>query len=144
MPNRMIDILLVEDNPAEIRLAQETLKDYKLQNSVHVVRDGEAGLRFLRQQGEFAGAPKPDLILLDIALPKLDGTEVLLQIREDERLKNLPVAVLIAATSDEKLLGKLNPSTECCIVKPMTLEGFLDAVRCFPGIGLSLVKIAAV
>ena len=139
----IIEILLVEDSPADVRLAQETLKDYKLQNTLHVVHDGEAALAFLRKQGEYANAPTPDMVLLDIALPKIDGTEVLTQIRQDPALKDLPVVVLTASALDERLLQSLNVSPDCCVLKPLTLERYLDAIRCFPNIGISIVRIAS-
>ena len=143
MPAKPIDILLVEDNPADVRLAQETLKDYKLQNALHVVRDGESALKFLRRQGAFAEAAVPDMVLLDLALPKIDGLEVLEQIRKDEKLRQLPVVILTASPLDERMLENVNVTPDCCILKPLTLERYLDAVRCFPQMGLSIVKLAS-
>jgi CheY-like chemotaxis protein len=143
MPNtKPIDILLVEDNPADVRLAQEALKDYKLQNALHVVQDGESALAFLRRQGQFAGAPSPDLVLLDLALPKIDGVDVLLEMRRDEELKHLPVVVMAASATDEDMLRDLGVMPDCMVPKPLTLERYLDAVRCFPQFALSIVKIA--
>lgn len=142
MSDKLIEILLVEDNPADVRLAQETLKDYKLQNSLHVVTDGEAALAFLRREGQFANAPVPDMVLLDLALPKLDGIEVLSRIRQDPKLKDLPVVILTASQIDRRLLDVYGVSDECFILKPLTLERYLDAILCFPQIGLSIVKIA--
>ena len=144
MPGKLIDILLVEDNPADIRLAQESLKDYKLQNSLHVVGDGEAALAYLRRQGQFADVPVPDMVLLDLRLPKIDGIEVLEEIRNDESLRDLPVVILTASQMDQRLLETLNVTADCYILKPLTLERYLDAIRCFPQLGLSIVKIAAV
>ncbi|HYI94173.1 MAG TPA: response regulator [Bryobacteraceae bacterium] len=141
MPNKLIDILLVEDSPADIRLAQETLKYYKMQNVLHIVRDGEAVLQFLRQQGKFADAPVPDLILLDIALPKVDGIEVLAELKKDDVLRDIPVAILTASVMDERMLKHFDISADCCIQKPLTLESYLNAVRCFPQMGLSIVKL---
>jgi len=143
MSNNLITILLVEDSPADIRLAQETLKDYKLQNCLHVVMDGEAALAFLRREGQFAEAPVPDMVLLDLALPKLDGIEVLSRMRQDPELKNIPVVLLTASTVDRRLLETYGVDADCYILKPLTLERYLDAVRCFPQIGLCIVKIAS-
>jgi CheY-like chemotaxis protein len=143
MPAKLIDILLVEDNPADVRLAQETLKDYKLQNTLHVVHDGESALAFLRRQGKFADAVVPDMVLLDLALPKIDGMEVLEQIRRDERLRDLPVVILTASPMDQRMLESYNVTADCCILKPLTLERYLEAVRCFPEMGLSIVKVAS-
>jgi CheY-like chemotaxis protein len=142
MPGKLIDILLVEDNPADIRLAQETLKDYKLQNSLHVVHDGEAALAYLRREGKFADAVLPDLVLLDLALPKIDGIEVLEQIRKDENLRDLQVVILTASQMDQRMMESFNVTADCYILKPLTLERYLDAIRCFPHLGLSIVKLA--
>lgn len=137
-----IDILLVEDNPADVRLAQETLKDYKLQNQLHVVKDGESALAFLRRQGSYSDAPTPDLVLLDIALPKMDGAEVLAEIRADPKLRDLPIVVMASSTMDENMLKYLRIEPGCLILKPLTFDRYLDAVRCFPHLGLGIVRIA--
>jgi CheY-like chemotaxis protein len=143
MPSsKIIEILLIEDNPADVRLAQETLKDYKLQNVLHVVQDGESALAFLRREGPYANAPTPDLVLLDLALPKIDGVEVLVQIQKDERLRELPVVVMSASPMDETMLRELNIKADCFIMKPLTVEQYLEAIRCFPQLALSIVKIA--
>jgi chemotaxis family two-component system response regulator Rcp1 len=142
MSAQLIEILLVENSPADIRLAQETLKDYKLQNSLHILRDGDAALQFLRREGEFQNAPVPDLVMLDLSLPKVDGIEVLGHIRRDEQLKDLPVVILTASTIDERLLEEYNVAVDCAVLKPLTLERYLDAIRCFPHLGISIVKIA--
>jgi CheY-like chemotaxis protein len=138
-----IDILLIEDNPADIRLAQETLKDYKLQNTLHVVKDGEAALAFLRHEGAYADAPTPGLVLLDLALPKIDGTEVLAEMRRDERLRDLPVVIMAASPMDEEMLRDYGITPDCFILKPLTVERYLAAIRCFPQLALSIVKIAS-
>lgn len=140
--SKHVEILLIEDNPADVRLAQETLKDYKLQNVLHVVQDGESALAFLRREGRYADAPVPDLVLLDLALPKIDGIEVLAQIRTDERLSNLPVVVMAASPVDQEMLTDLNVTPDCFILKPLTVERYLEAIRCFPQLALSIVKIA--
>ena len=137
-----IDILLVEDNPADVRLAQESLKDYKLQNTLHVVQDGESALAFLRREGRFADAPTPGLVLLDLALPKMDGVEVLTHIRKDERLRDLSVVVMAASPFDEMMLKELNIAPDCFILKPLTVERYLEAIRCFPQLALSIVATA--
>jgi len=142
MSAQFIKILLVKNSPADIRLAQETLKDYKLQNSLHILRDGDAALQFLRREGEFQNAPVPDLVMLDLSLPKVDGIEVLGHIRRDEQLKDLPVVIVTASTIDERLLEEYNVAVDCAVLKPLTLERYLDAIRCFPHLGISIVKIA--
>lgn len=143
MADKPIDILLVEDNPADIRLAQETLRDYKLQNALHVVEDGDAALEFLRREGAYAHAPVPDIVLLDIALPKVDGFEVLRQMQNEPTLREIPVAILTVSAMDEQILKSFDLPADCYILKPLTLERFLDAVRCFPQMGLSIVKIGS-
>jgi CheY-like chemotaxis protein len=137
-----IDILLVEDNPADVRLAQESLKDYKLQNTLHVVQDGESALAFLRREGPFANAPTPGLVLLDLALPKMDGVEVLTHMRKDERLRDLSVVVMAASPFDEMMLKELNIAPDCFILKPLTVDRYLEAIRCFPQLALSIVATA--
>jgi CheY-like chemotaxis protein len=143
MAAKLIDILLVENNPADIRLAQETLKDYKLQNSLHILRDGDAALDYLCRRGEFRNAPVPDLVMLDFSLPKVDGIDVLKHIRQDESLKDLPVVLLTASPIDERVLTEYNVAVDCAVLKPLSLERYLEAIRCFPQLGLSIVKIAA-
>ena len=142
MSAKLVEILLVENNPADIRLAQETLKDYRLQNSLHILRDGDAALQFLRREGEFQNAPIPDLVMLDLSLPKVDGIEVLRHIRRDEKLKDLPVVILTASAIDERLLEEYNVAVDCAVLKPLTVERYLEAIRCFPNLGISIVKIA--
>jgi two-component system, chemotaxis family, response regulator Rcp1 len=139
---KSIEILLVEDNPADVRLAQETLKDYKLQNQLHVVQDGESALAFLRRQGRYSEAPTPDLVLLDLALPKMDGSEVLAEIRRDPNLRDLPVVVMASSAMDQHMLADLGVIPDCFILKPLTVDRYLDAIRCFPQLGLRIVKIA--
>ena len=142
MSAKLIEILLVEDNPADVRMAQETLKDYKLQNSLHVLRDGASALAYLRREGEFAQVRLPDLVMLDLTLPKIDGLEVLSQMRADDRLKHLPVVILAASRVDSRMLEEFNIDLDCAIIKPLTLERYLEAIRCFPNLGLSIVNIA--
>ncbi len=142
MSAKLIEILLVEDNPADIRMAQETLKDYKLQNSLHVLRDGASALAYLRREGEFAQVRLPDLVMLDLTLPKIDGLEVLSQMRADDRLKHFPVVILAASRVDSRMLEQFNIDLDCAIIKPLTLERYLEAIRCFPNLGLSIVNIA--
>jgi CheY-like chemotaxis protein len=136
------NILLVEDNPADVRLAQEALKEHKLQNTLHVVTDGEQALAYLRQEGPFQSATEPDMILLDINLPKVDGIEVMAAMQQDARLKCIPVIIMTTSHLDEVMLKRYNVPVKCHIQKPLTLERYLEAVQCFPQFGLSIVKIA--
>ena len=142
MPAPTIDILLVEDNPGDVRLAQETLKDYKMQNSLHVVGDGEEALKYLRREAPYTGARHPDMVLLDINLPKIDGLEVLNEMQRDPALRQVPVVILTASRMDQELLKRYRIPTDCFILKPLTLERYLDAIRCFPQFGLCIVRVA--
>ena len=108
MPSRLIEILLVEDNPGDVRLAQETLKDYRMQNTLHVVEDGEQALQFLRKEGSYTGAATPDLVLLDLSLPKLDGGELIAEMRKTPSMQHIPVVVLAASQYDRALLREYN------------------------------------
>ena len=137
-----IDILLVEDNPGDVRLAQETLKDYKMQNVLHVVEDGEEALKYLRREPPYSSARLPDMVLLDINLPKIDGLEVLEELQRDAVLRNLPVVILTSTRMDQQLLKRYRIPADCFILKPLTLESYLDAIRCFPQFGLSIVRVA--
>jgi len=136
------NILLVEDNPGDVRLAQETLKEHRLQNALHVVTDGEAALAYLPRQPPYEDAVDPDIMLLDTNLPKVDGFEVLAAMQEDAGLKNLPVVIMTSSHLDVEMLKRYNLPTDCYILKPLTLERYLEAIRCFPHLGLSIVKIA--
>jgi two-component system, chemotaxis family, response regulator Rcp1 len=143
MPSRLIEILLVEDSPGDVRLAKETLKEYKMQNTLHVVEDGEQALQFLRKEGRYAGAVTPDLVLLDLKLPKIDGVEVLGEMQKMPLFNHIPVVVLAASQHDRALLDDYQVPADCFVVKPLSLERFLEAVRCFPNLGLSIIKLAS-
>ena len=137
----LVEILLVEDNPGDVRLAQETLKDYKLQNTIHVVTDGEAALKYLLRRPPYQNVRIPDLVLLDISLPRLDGMEVLEEMKKCEELKDVPVVILTSGRVDEDMLEEYRVHPDCLILKPLTLERYLEAVRCFPQFGLSIVHV---
>ena len=141
MPLPAIEILLVEDNPGDTRYLQETLKDCRMQNTLHVVTDGDEALAFLRKQGRHESARTPDLILLDIALPKVDGPEVVRQMQLDPLLKDIPVLMLMASKTDGMFLA--GAESAYCASKPLTPERLLEAIRQFPNFGLSIVRIAA-
>jgi CheY-like chemotaxis protein len=137
----VIEILLVEDNPGDIRLAQEMLRDQRLQNSLHVVQDGDEALDFMRKRGRFGGVPTPDMVLLDMNLPKVDGVEVMLEMRRDVALRDIPVVVLVASTLDCEVLRDQNVPFGCYAVKPLTFDAVLAAVRNFPDLGVSIVRV---
>jgi CheY-like chemotaxis protein len=135
-----VEILLVEDNPADIRLAQEALREWKLNNTLRVVMDGDEALAYLRSEGPYAGANRPDVILLDINLPKVDGTQVLAEMQRDPELRTIPVAVLTASKTDTEIVKRFGLPTKCYIVKPLEIEAFLGAVRCFDEFSITIVR----
>lgn len=136
-----IEILLVEDNPGDVRLTRETLKETKLHNNLSVVDDGEKALAFLRRQGGYASAPRPDLILLDLNLPKLDGREVLAAIKEDPSLRTIPVVILTTSKAEEDIIKSYELHANCYIAKPVELEGFVKVVRSIEDFWLSVVRL---
>ena len=126
---KTIDILLVEDSETDAELTLEALKQGKLQNAVHHVKDGEEALRYLRREAEFKDVPRPDLVLLDLNMPRLDGREVLRQIRADESLKVIPVVVLTTSSHDKDILETYGLAANSYIVKPVDLTSFFDVVK---------------
>lgn len=138
---RPVEILLVEDNPGDVRLMQEGFKESKVRNTLHVVRDGVEALAFLRGGGEYADAPRPDLVLLDLNLPKKDGREVLAEIKEDPDLKRIPVVVLTISKAEEDILRSYNLHANCYITKPVDLEQFLGVVKAIDEFWFTIVKL---
>ena len=136
-----IEILLVEDNPGDVRLIKEALKEGKVRNTLHVVYDGVEAITFLRKQGEYSGIPRPDLILLDLNLPKKDGREVLAEIKADEDLKRIPVVVLTTSQSEIDILKSYNLHANCYVTKPVDLEQFLEVVKSIEDFWLTVVKL---
>lgn len=136
-----IEILLVEDNPADVRLTQEALKEEKLYNHLHVVNDGVEAIAFLRKQGKYANAVRPDLILLDLNLPKKDGREVLKEIKNDDEFKTIPVVVLTVSKAEEDILKSYNLHANCYISKPIDLNQFSKVVKSIQDFWLTIVKL---
>lgn len=136
-----IEILLVEDNPADVRLTMEALKEEKLRNNLHVVKDGVEAMAFLRREAEFAKAVRPDLILLDLNLPKKDGRQVLKEVKEDENLKAIPVVVLTVSQAEEDVLKSYNLHANCYISKPIDLNQFSKVVKSIQDFWLTIVKL---
>lgn len=126
---RPIEMLLVEDNEADIRLTQIALQQAKLENRLHVVRDGEQALAFLKREGEYADAVRPDLLLLDLNLPKVSGAEVLKEIRENPQLKTLPVVILTTSDADKDIYESYELHANCYITKPVDLRKFMGVVE---------------
>ena len=140
---QVIEILLVEDNPGDVRLTREALKEGKILNHVSVAGDGEEALSFLRRQGKYAGALRPDVILLDLNLPKKTGHEVLAEIKHEPDLKRIPVVILTTSMADQDILKAYDHHANCYINKPVDLEQFLRVVRSIEDFWCSIVKMPA-
>ena len=140
---RPIVILLVEDNPGDARLTREGLSNSKVRNQLHVARDGDEALAFLRQEGAFADAPTPDLVLLDLNLPRRDGREVLQEIKQDEALKHIPVVILTSSQAEEDILRTYRLHANCFITKPVDLEQLTKVVQGIEQFWFTLVKLPA-
>lgn len=136
-----IEILLVEDNAGDARLAQEALKDSKILNNVSVAEDGVEAMAFLRQQGAYATSPRPDLVLLDLNLPKKDGREVLAEIKSDDRLKRIPVVILTTSKAEEDIIKSYDLHANCYISKPIDLEQFMRVVKSIEDFWLTVVRL---
>jgi len=136
-----IKILLVEDNPGDARLAQEALKEAKMANDIHWVDDGVKAMEFLRRQGEYQDAPRPDVVLLDLNLPRMDGREVLAEIKTDPDLKRIPVVVLTVSEAEEDILRSYNLHANCYITKPLELDRFMEVVQQIEDFWLTIVKL---
>ena len=139
--NGCIQVLLVEDNPGDVRLTKEALKEGKLLNQLTVVSDGVEALSFLRKEGIYADALQPELILLDLNLPKKDGREVLAEIKADPNLRRIPVVVLTTSSSEEDILKIYDLHANCYITKPVDLEQFMGVVKSIEDFWVSVVKL---
>ncbi|HWT83277.1 MAG TPA: response regulator [Candidatus Methylomirabilis sp.] len=136
-----VEILLVEDNPGDTLLTREAFKECKLQNAMHHVDDGVEAMAFLRREGPYADRPRPDLILLDLNLPRMDGREVLAEIKRDEQLKHIPVIILTTSDDERDVLKAYNLHANCFITKPISLERFLGVVRSIEEFWLTIVRL---
>lgn len=141
LPLQPVDILLVEDNPADIRLTQEVLTDSKVRNNLMIAKDGAEALLCLRQQGKFKNSPRPDLILLDLNLPVKDGREVLAQIKNAPEFKTIPVVILTTSKAEEDIVRTYNLHANCYITKPVDLEQFVTVVNYIEDFWLAIVKL---
>jgi len=137
-----IQVLLVEDNPADVRLTLEALKDAKVHNAISVAIDGVDAMAFLRRQGRHAQAPKPDLVLLDLNLPKKDGREVLQEMKSDAALKHIPVVVLTTSKAEEDILKSYRLNANAFVTKPVDLDQFLKVVQSIEQFWLEIVKLS--
>jgi CheY-like chemotaxis protein len=141
--SRKIEILLVEDSPGDVRLTREALREGKVLNELQVVRDGVEALDYLFQRNGYVGASRPDLILLDLNLPKKDGREVLAEIKADSTLKRIPVVVLTTSQSEEDVLRTYDLHANCYISKPVDFDRFIEVIQSIDAFWLSVVKLPA-
>ncbi|MBW2173266.1 MAG: response regulator [Deltaproteobacteria bacterium] len=138
---RLVEILLVEDNPGDARLATEALKDAKVKNNLHWVKDGVEAMAFLRREDKYADAPHPDVILLDLNLPRKDGREVLAEIKQDEDLRRIPVVILTVSNAEEDIIKTYNLHANCYIRKPVDLDQFIEVVKSIDYFWLTIVTL---
>jgi two-component system, chemotaxis family, response regulator Rcp1 len=136
-----IEILLVEDNPGDVRLTKEALKDAKILNNLSVAADGMDALMFLRRCEPYGEAPRPDLILLDLNLPKMSGQEVLAAIKADQSLKRIPVVILTSSSAEQDIMKSYNLHANCYITKPVDLDQFVEVVKSIENFWLRIVKL---
>ncbi len=139
--DNIVNILLVEDNPGDIRLTQEALKESPIRSNLHVVKDGVEAIEFLKRKGKHAGNPIPDLILLDLNLPKKDGREVLAEVKADETLKIIPVVILTTSDADQDILRSYKLHANCFITKPVDLDQFIYIIQQIQVFWFSVVKL---
>ncbi len=138
---KIIDILLVEDSPTDVLIAREALSEAKLLNTIHVAEDGVVAMDFLYKRGKFASVPRPDLILLDLNLPRKNGREVLAEIKADETLKRIPVIVLTTSRDEEDILKSYDLHANCYVVKPVEFDSFVEAVHSIHRFWFSIVSL---
>jgi CheY-like chemotaxis protein len=141
MKGDAIEILLVEDNPGDVRLVKEVMKDAKVANSLHLAEDGEEAMAMLRREGKYIGSVCPDLILLDLNLPGKDGREVLREIKTDENLRRIPVVVLTTSSAEEDILRSYSDYANSYITKPINLNQFISVVKSIENFWLTIVKL---
>ena len=139
--SRPIEVLLVEDNPGDVRLTREALKDGKVSNNLSVMQDGVEALRFLRREGPYADAPRPDVVLLDLNLPKKDGRQVLQEMKQDRSLRTIPVVVLTSSDAERDIVGAYELQASCFITKPVDLDQFITVVKSIEDFWFSIVKL---
>jgi chemotaxis family two-component system response regulator Rcp1 len=138
-----IEILMVEDNPVDVLVTREALKQGRIMNNLSVAEDGEEALDFLFRTGQFSAAPRPDLILLDLNLPKKDGREILTELKNNPDLRSIPVVILTTSQAEEDVLRSYDCGANCFIVKPVDLEQFSSTIRSIEDFWFSIVKLPA-
>lgn len=138
---KAVEILLVEDNPADVRLIRETFKDFKIRNNLSVAKDGVEAMAFIKKEGAFFSAPRPDVILMDLNLPKKSGFDVLAEIRQIPELKKIPVVILSTSDSERDILRSYDLHANCFVTKPVGLDEFIKIVMSIENFWLSIVKL---
>lgn len=138
---KTIEILLVEDSPGDIRLTKEALKDAKILNNLNVCTDGVEAMAFLRREGQYSDSPRPDLVLLDLNMPKKDGREVLAEIKADQQLRRIPVVMLTTSTAEHDILDSYDLHANCYIAKPVDLDQFVSVVKTIEDFWLTIVNL---
>lgn len=141
LPGRQIEVLLVEDDPGDVLMTREAFEDYKVRNHLHVVNDGTGAMAFLRREGEYADAPRPDLVLLDLNLPRMDGREVLQEIKSDPELSSIPVVVLTTSEAEEDVLRSYSLHANAYVTKPVDFERFIHVVRQIDDFFVTVVRL---
>ena len=141
---RPIEILLVDDNPGDVRLAREAMRDAKVWNKISDVRDGEEAMEFLNKHGQYSDRRTPDLVILDLNMPRKDGREVLAEMRADERFKHIPVVILTTSAAEEDVLKSYGLHANCYVVKPLDLDRFIEVVKSVEDFCLCMVKLPGV
>lgn len=141
MITRPVEILLVEDNPGDVRLTREALREGKVRNNLHVAADGVEALRFLRREDEHAQAVRPDLILLDLNLPRKDGREVLEEIKNDAQLRTIPVVILTSSQAEQDICRAYHLHANCYVSKPVDLDQFITVVKSIESFWFTIVKL---
>ena len=136
-----VEILLVEDSPADILLTREAFEQNKIMNPIHVAEDGIRAMDFLHKRGEYASAPRPDLILLDLNLPRKNGREVLAEIKSDPELKKIPIVVLTTSSAEEDILKAYDLNANCYVIKPVGFDNFMNAIQSIRHFWFSVVTL---
>jgi len=140
-PERQVEILLVEDDPGDVLMTREAFADYKLRNQLHVVDDGAEAMAFLRQEGQYSDRPRPDLVLLDLNLPRMDGREVLEAIKSDPELASIPVVVLTTSEAEDDVLRSYSLHANAYVTKPVDFERFIEVVRQIDDFFVTVVRL---
>lgn len=141
LTGEVVDILLVEDNPGDVRLTREAMMEAKIHNQLQVVSDGVEAMAFLRRQGSYANAVRPHLILLDLNLPRKDGREVLAEVKQDPDLRRIPVVILTTSEAETDILKAYDLHANCYIAKPVDIEQFLTVVKSIEDFWITIVKL---